>query len=120
MIVGDTVGGADDGGQGLGVDLGQGGRPKAYLVGGEFGTRRHVHPEGLLEQGADPVGQRLGRRRVAPRVPRHRGHELVVIAESCVTVLHMLSISNADARPPVEDRILEAAASAYSPTASTG
>ena len=33
--------------------------------------------EGLLQQGADPVGQGFGRVGVAPGIPFHRGQELL-------------------------------------------
>ena len=66
----------------------------------------------LLEQRSNALRQRFRLRGVAPCVPLHRGQEcglLVIRTRSCVTVLHMLSMSN-DRSSTIGDRILEAAA----------
>lgn len=99
--------GAHDLGQRVLIRLGQGARAQPHLVGFEFGLGRVFQAYNLLQQSPDALGRWLGRGRIPTR--SISSAEGVRQDASCVTVLHMLSMSNATA--DTRDRILQAAAS---------
>ena len=76
-VVDAAVLGPDDLGQRVAVGGRQRGRPQPDLVRLQLGNGRVPDAERLFQQAANPVGERLGRLRVTPCVPLHRGNRAV-------------------------------------------
>ena len=83
-------------------------RPQPDLVGLEFGAASRPDAERLL-RAAIRIPSESGL--AAAGHPMHSTSSGEQASRSCVTVLHMLSISNDIGRPDLGDRILDAAAS---------